>query len=302
MEHEMRLAVQHTLLPGMNWQERFYRAREWGFDGVEVTAWGVEVSIVASAEDIAEAARAADLRVCSLCASGAHDFVHPDPAERERRIAGLTELLGVCGSLGAGGVVTLPIRHPARLTGSGDGPAERDAAREMSVAALKEVLARDPDGSAALFLEPLNRYEAWYLRTLRDAEELAIAAAERGPTESTGRVMILGDLFHMNIEERSLSGAIRERYARLGHLHLADSNRLLPGHGHTDFVEVFAACHEIGFNGWMALECGVPGGADAAEELLPRCARFLHRAWTVGREVREERETYGFAPDEEGMG
>ena len=49
----------------------------------------------------------------------------------------------------------------------------------------------------------------------------------------------------------------------------------------------------------MALECGIPGGAEAAAELLPRCVRYLRRSWTVGREVREERETYGFESEGE---
>lgn len=294
MEHEMRLAVQHTLIPGENLYERFYRAREWGFEGIEVTAGGMEGGIAASVEEIAEAALSAGIRVCSLCTSGQQDFVHPDLAEQEKRIVALAELLGACTQLGAGGVVALPIRNSIRLKEVAGERDEREVAREKAMTALHDVIARDPDGSAAVFLEPLNRYEAWYLRTLRDAEELAFAAGERGPTESTGRVMVLGDLFHMNIEEPNIGGAIRERYARLGHLHLADSNRLLPGHGHTDFAEVFAACHEIGFNGWMALECGIPGGAEAAEELLPRCVRFLRREWTVGREVREERMTDGF--------
>src|SRR5438093_603831 len=52
----------------------------------------------------------------------------------------------------------------------------------------------------------------------------------------------------------------------------ADSNRLAPGRGHTQFVEPFRALHEIGFDGFGALECRVPEPRDQA---LRESARFL---------------------------
>ena len=54
------------------------------------------------------------------------------------------------------------------------------------------------------------------------------------------------------------------------HIHLADSQRILPGYGHTDFKAGFAALQEICFEGYMALECGVPGPVE-----LPKCSAFL---------------------------
>jgi sugar phosphate isomerase/epimerase len=290
MQHEMRLAIQQTLLPGVNSTEKFYRAREWGLDGIEIALGGLDAPFPDCADDLFEAARAADIRLCSVCTTGEHDLVPPDAAEREYRVSNLAELLRACTVVGAAGVVTVHARKGIA----------REVAEETAITALRAILDADADGSAALFLEPLNRYETDYLRTLREAEDLAVRAAERGTTTGSGRVLTVGDLFHMNIEERSIAGAIRQRYARLGHLHLADSNRLLPGHGHTDFVEIFAACQEIGFNGWMALECAIPGDGNDTETLeyhLTRCVKYLRRAWEMGAEVREERAEY--ATDEE---
>lgn len=42
---------------------------------------------------------------------------------------------------------------------------------------------------------------------------------------------------------------------------LADSNRFQPGAGHTDFAPIFEALREIGFDGYMAMECGIRGDA-----------------------------------------
>ncbi|MGC8674749.1 MAG: sugar phosphate isomerase/epimerase family protein, partial [Thermoprotei archaeon] len=40
------------------------------------------------------------------------------------------------------------------------------------------------------------------------------------------------------------------------HVHLADSNRLEPGAGHTNFAPAFKTLREMGYAGYGALECG----------------------------------------------
>jgi sugar phosphate isomerase/epimerase len=62
------------------------------------------------------------------------------------------------------------------------------------------------------------------------------------------------DTFHMNIEERSISGAILAHGNLLNHVHLSDSNRLAPGLGHIDFAEVLQALVEVGYERSLAFE------------------------------------------------
>jgi sugar phosphate isomerase/epimerase len=92
--------------------------------------------------------------------------------------------------------------------------------------------------------------------------------------EAVGRpsVKVMGDLFHMNIEEDDLGGSIRAAGASLAHVHLADSSRLQPGTAHTDFAGAFAALRDIGFEGFMAMECGIRGNT---EEALTESVRHL---------------------------
>jgi sugar phosphate isomerase/epimerase len=82
----------------------------------------------------------------------------------------------------------------------------------------------------------------------------------------------MGDLFHMNIEEDDIAGAIRRADGYLAHVHLADSNRLQPGAGHTDFAPALAALRDIGFEGYLALECGIDGDP---QTVLPQVVRTL---------------------------
>ena len=85
-------------------------------------------------------------------------------------------------------------------------------------------------------------------------------------------MFLLADFFHMNIEERDIPEAVRTGGERILHVHLGDSNRYLPGQGHTDFRGGFAALREIGYDRFMALECSIQGEPDA---VLPQCAAYL---------------------------
>lgn len=265
----MQLAIQHTLVPGATLSERFQRAAEYGYSAIELTAWGFDSPMPDHLASIEQAMQASGLPVSSLCTMGKDDFVHPDPAERAARLDGLVAMLRLADTLKARGVVALPIRPPLRLPDLSPIADERMLINQLVVAMLKAALERSAGSQARVFLEPLNRYEAHYLRTVGHAADLCQQV-------DSPRVQVMADLFHMNIEEVNIAGALREIGGHVGHVHLADSNRLLPGHGHTDFAAPFRALKDIGFTGWFALECSVPG--DPAHTLRT-AAHFLRRQW-----------------------
>ena len=72
-------------------------------------------------------------------------------------------------------------------------------------------------------LEPLNRFETYFLN--RGEQALALAEAVGG---NCGVAL---DAFHMNIEEADLFAAIRAAGDKLVDFHVADNNRMPPGHG-----------------------------------------------------------------------
>ncbi len=100
-----------------------------------------------------------------------------------------------------------------------------------------------------LALEPLNRYETDLIHTAAQALDFV----SRVGADNLG---LLLDTFHMNIEERSPEGAIRQAGAagRLFHVHLGDSNRLPPGQGHIDFAGVVRALREVDYGGALCAE------------------------------------------------
>jgi sugar phosphate isomerase/epimerase len=273
----MKLAIQHHLVPGQNLSEQFDRAAAYGFDGVELTAWGLPRPFAEEEDAIAAAQRASGLPVSSLCTMRDDDFVHPDPDERARRFEKLVGLLRFADAIGAAGLIGLPIRQPLAMPDLSPWADSRTVTTELTTRILAEAVARTPGVRAKVFLEPLNRYETKYLNTIAHAADLCRAVA-------SPRVRIMADLYHMNIEEADLARSLTEAGDLVGHVHLADSNRWLPGQGHTDFVAPLRALRRAGFSGWFALECMVTGNPD---ETIPASVRLLREAWERAGEFRD---------------
>jgi sugar phosphate isomerase/epimerase len=91
----------------------------------------------------------------------------------------------------------------------------------------------------------------------------------------TDNVALLADLFHMNIEERSLPTALHEAAAYLGYVHLADSNRRPAGLGHTDLGEVIEALKTIGYDSYLSAEAlPFPNPDQAAAQTIMTCRAY----------------------------
>ena len=116
-----------------------------------------------------------------------------------------------------------------------------------------------------ILLEPLNRYEAHLLNRLEQAVE--IAKRVNSPS-----VKIMADFFHMNIEEADIAASIESAGLWTQHVHLADNTRKQPGTGSTDFKSGFAALKKIGYDKYMALECGFAGDPEKA---ITESAKYL---------------------------
>jgi len=275
-----RFAVQTLLLPGRDLAEQFANAAAFGYDGVEV-AVGPSFDLGDRMIELRAASASSGLPVAAVCTHPMHDPLHPDPAEQRRRLAALARLLAQADELGAAGVVSVPIRPGGAFPGADPStgadaftpPESIDLAYAGRV--FGEWVTMMPDGQSRLFLEPLNRFEATLLNRVGQAADLARAVGHP-------RVVALADLFHMNIEEADMAEPVRSAGSLLGHVHIADNNRLECGAGCMDFRTTFAALAEIGYAGWIILECfslGGPRVTEPASESLPSSVALLRNVW-----------------------
>ena len=102
--------------------------------------------------------------------------------------------------------------------------------------------------SVVLNLEPINRYEC----SLLNSTDSAVSFLEEiGDPPNVG---ILYDTFHSNIEDVDMKETVERNIGRISNVHLADSNRRLPGEGHIDFKSIFEILNRNGYSGYAALE------------------------------------------------
>lgn len=215
------------------WREALVRAKESGFDGVELAITNPDLLEAAA---VAEVLAAEDLRMLSittgqaagiegLSLSSANADIRRRAVDRIKANMAFAEPFGAIVIIGS-------------LRGAdGDPDLLEDSLR---------ALARS-NRSVNLALEPLNRYESRLVNTIDDA----LRVIDRTGAENVG---ILFDTFHASIEEASIEDAIRQAGDRLLHVHLADSNRWVPGNGHTDFSAISDTLVEIDYEGSLVVE------------------------------------------------
>ncbi len=258
----MKLASQEGLVPGANLEEKLEKLAAWGYEGVEF--WGSEW-LLQNISYVRSAVEKVGLKVSTICAGYRGSVLDPDPSVRKQAVGDIKARLTAAAELGAVGLIFVPIFGGPRIPDLSPYKSAVELEMDLLLVVLDELGKHAEQAGAYLLLEPLNRYETHFLRRVEQAVEIC---------EKVGNpyIAIMADFFHMNIEEASIPDAIRRGGKWLKHIHLADSNRLLPGWGHTDFRSGFAALKEIGFDGFMALECGVPGDPN---ETLPKAAQYL---------------------------
>jgi sugar phosphate isomerase/epimerase len=257
----VKLSCQEHLLPGETIFEKWEFAKGAGFDGIELRGtedWNGRM-------DEFREARGRGAVFSSVCLISDRFIGDLDAGRRREAVVHMKDLLSGIAELGGTGAVTPAAfgvatkRLPPFTV-----PRTEEEDRQVLLGALNELGEHAGREGTLVLLEPLNRYEDHMLNRVDQAVELCEAV---GPS-----IKVMGDLFHMNIEEDDLGGAIRAANGHLAHVHLADSSRLQPGTAHTDFAGAFAALRDVGFEGYMAMECGIRG---EAEKALPESVRYL---------------------------
>jgi sugar phosphate isomerase/epimerase len=189
-------------------------------------------------------------------------FADDDPEVRQQAVSRIKEHISLAAELGA--AVTIGLIW---------GRLGREAQRASRLAAATDCLHACCEAAAVhgvtLLFEALNRYESDYPNTVDDA--LAVI-----DTLGAANLKLLLDTFHMNIEEGKLAASVRRAGAAVGHVHLVDSNRQAPGHGHIDLRAVVRALARVGYSGFLAFEVlPLPSTLQAARDGYAVASKLL---------------------------
>jgi D-psicose/D-tagatose/L-ribulose 3-epimerase len=215
--------------------------KRWGFDGVELPMFALEGS---PWKDLSKALDDIGLgRTVVAVLPADTNLIGENAAERQAAVDFLKGCVDKSVELGAG-VVAGPLYSPVgRLVGRGPNDQEKD----WCVAGLQAAGKHAEGSGIELSVEPLNRFETYFL----NAESDAVALMKRVDSKAVG---ILYDTFHANIEEKGVADAIETGGTRINHVHISANDRATPGEDHVHWTETFATLKSIGYDGWLTIE------------------------------------------------
>ncbi len=220
------------LLPGL---------KQAGFDGVEVPLLRTE-GFAASAIRKAAEANGLEVNACTVLVDD-YSLLSESPDVRRRTRVHLEDIIKVAAEAGIG-IVAGPLYCPVGYL-----PGRRRTSDEWKWAvqgfqSLGDTLAAH---NVTFAIEPLNRFETFFLNTAADAALLAKQIAHP-------QIGILFDTFHANIEEKNIAEGYRTVGPYLKHVHTCENDRGIPGSGHVAWQEVFAALRSLHYDGWLTIE------------------------------------------------
>ena len=215
--------------------------KEAGFDGVEIPLLRPKDLQAASIRKAVEA-NALGCNCCTVLVDGL-SLISDSPDIRRRTRQHLQEVAKAAAEAGAK-IVAGPLYSPVGYL-----PGRRRTGDEWTWAvegfqAVGETLASH---DVTFAIEPLNRFETFFLNTAADAAQLAKEIDHPN-------IGILFDTFHANIEEKNIAAGYRTVGPYLKHVHTCENDRGIPGSGHVEWKEVFQALRSLDYDGWLTIE------------------------------------------------
>jgi D-psicose/D-tagatose/L-ribulose 3-epimerase len=172
---------------------------------------------------------------------GGRDLLHEDKYVRVGSVQYVKDTIDMIKGLG-GRILTVVPSTVGKVTPM----ASPEEEWKWAVESLKECQGHAEKQGVRLALEPLNRFETYFLNRC----DQALALAE----DVGGDCGVCLDIFHMNIEEADWPTAIRAAGDKLVDFHVADNNRMPPGQGAIDWELIVRTLEEVGYDDYLTVE------------------------------------------------
>ncbi|MBC8153442.1 MAG: sugar phosphate isomerase/epimerase [Bacteroidetes bacterium] len=192
------------------------------------------------------------VQTCTICGPE-HSLISPDETIRQKGINYLKHVVDCTAAIGATMLMGPLYAGFKTFTGK---PA---TAQEWnwSVRGMRQVADYAQTKGVTLAIEYLNRFETYLLTCTDDLIRYLDAVDHPGCQAAF-------DTFHANMEEKSITDAIRKLAPYLVHVQISENDRSTPGHGHIDFEAVFATLADVDYEGPIAIEAFGPNPPDLA--------------------------------------
>ncbi|KAK7424584.1 hypothetical protein QQZ08_008594 [Neonectria magnoliae] len=172
---------------------------------------------------------------------GNRDLIASDFQQRQDTIQYMKDVVDMSAQLG-GQIVTIVPGRVGKIVPTSTPENEW----KWAVEGLREIASFAKDRGIRVGLEPLNRFETYFLN--RSDQALALA------DEVGFDCGVAFDPFHLALEETDMIAAIRACGPRIVNFHVADHNRLAAGDGAFDWPGIISVLTEVGYHGGLAVE------------------------------------------------
>jgi sugar phosphate isomerase/epimerase len=250
----MKLGTCNEMFEGWDLERQFRFIAETGYRGVELAPFTIAKQVTdvppQRRREIAELGRATGVEVIGLHwllvgPDGMH-ITDPDPAIRQRTVEYLKALMRFCADV-EGKVLVFGSPSQRNLKPG----VTREQARQWLIDGFTAALPVAEEVGVTLCLEPLPPPECTFILTT--AEAIDVIDAIRHP-----RLRLILDVKSM-CGEQQLTGTpvpdtIRKVAPYVAHVQANDANRGYPGSGEVDFVPIFRALKDVGYDGFVSVE------------------------------------------------
>jgi D-psicose/D-tagatose/L-ribulose 3-epimerase len=131
---------------------------------------------------------------------------------------------------------------------------------ERSINSMKTIIKTAEDYGITYCVEIVNRFEQFLLNTAAEGVDFANEVG-------SPNIKLLLDAFHMNIEEDSFREAINTAGDKLGHFHIGECNRKVPGRGRIPWNEIMQGLNDINYKGRIVMEPFVKMGGEVGRDI-----------------------------------
>jgi len=260
---ELRIDETVTAFQG-DTREAFRRLRDLGYDGAELMIrepdsvdparmkrlsqeYGIEIPVICTGE---------------VYGQDYLSFMDPDESVRLEAIRRMKKIIDFASPFGA--QVNI-----GRLRGRFYPEIPRETSLAWMYSAFQDIADYCAARGATLILEPASHI---YSNNINSTQEGIEVVRKMG----NEHFKLMVDLFHMNLEDKSIEKSFIEAKPYLTHIHICDSNRLAPGRGNLDFKKIMHIIKLIGYRGYISAEIiQFPRQEIALEETITVLRPFL---------------------------
>jgi sugar phosphate isomerase/epimerase len=273
----MRFAICNELFEGWPFDKVCRFSKQVGYDGLEVAPFTLAPRITGVTHErralLRQQAADAGIEIIALhwLLAGTTEFylTSPDPAVRSRTAEYLVVLSEACRDMGGSLMVFGSPKQRSLLPGI-----SREDAFDWAAETFRRAMPAVADNGVSICMEPLSPSETDFINTCDEAAALISAVSHPNFT------------LHLDVKamssERTPMVDLIDRYApSAGHFHANDANLRGPGFGDVDFVPIFRALHDAGYDRWVSVE--VFDYKPDPETIARQSAEYMRR--TLGEAV-----------------